>query len=458
MHRRAAFRTIALVLLTAILAIGLLVTQQLLSNVRHEIPADREEVVFWHFWGGADRAIVEDVAQRFNQSQSKYFVRPIAMPGNNLDLKFFLSVTGGDPPDLLNIDDPVIADWGHRGAILALDEVASPAEIDALKAWLFPAARRLVTYEDHLYGVPNGLDIRALYYNQTMLDRYGLSPPHTIEELDHIATTIAPPDQNEPYQHHGFLPDSRRIWAWGPVFGGQFYDASTNEVTLTSPPIESALAWMASYRDRYGPSEIARFRHGDQSLPGKTFPLFAERYAVVMDGQWRVRDIRAFQKSQAEKGEPVTQFGAIALPSPPGGKQNAGWVNGNNFVIPRGAKSASGAWAFIQFWCGFAGHEAEAARTCVAGGWIPVSQQVVDQPDFQTFLNDEPLFRTFIELAGSDQQYPVPVIPGAPYFNNEVKNVAESAMASPTPPDLNQMLQDAQMRIQSHIDRARNSE
>lgn len=458
MNASSSLRGMLAIALIAVLGIGLLASQQWLTASDVQVPSDREEVVFWHFWGGADRAIVEDVAKRFNESQNDYYVRPIAMPGNNLDLKFFLSVTGGDPPDLLNIDDPVIADWGHRGAILALDEVATPDEVERLQAWLFPAARRLVTYENRLYGVPNGLDIRALYVNKTMLARYGLSSPKTIADLDHIAETIAPPGQSEPYQHHGYLPDSRRIWAWGPVFGGQFYDSNDGQVTLTSPEIESALTWMVSYRDRYGPSEIARFRHGDQSLPGKTFPLFAERYAVVMDGQWRVRDIRAFQKSQAEKREEVTQFDAIPLPTPPGGKPNAGWVNGNNFVIPRGANSSRGAWEFIKFWCGFDGQEAAAAKTCVAGGWIPVSQHVVDKPTFQQFLDEEPLFRTFIELAGSENQYPVPVIPGAPYFNNEVKNLAESAMSSPKEPDLPQMLKEAEARIQSQIDRARNEQ
>ncbi len=44
-----------------------------------------EVVVFWHFWGGRDRSVVEDVVARFNASQDRYFVRAVAMPGNNLD-------------------------------------------------------------------------------------------------------------------------------------------------------------------------------------------------------------------------------------------------------------------------------------------------------------------------------------------------------------------------------------
>ena len=73
----------------------------------------REEVVFWHFWGGRDRPVVEEIVRRFNDSQAEYRVRAVAMPGANLDLKFFLSVAGGDPPDLLNQDDPIVADWAH---------------------------------------------------------------------------------------------------------------------------------------------------------------------------------------------------------------------------------------------------------------------------------------------------------------------------------------------------------
>lgn len=98
------------------------------------------EIVFWHFWGGRDRPIVERIVAGFNESQDRYRVRAIAMPGSNLDLKFFLSVAGGDPPDLLNHDDPVVGDWAYRGVLTPLDELAASNEIKRLKTWLFPAS------------------------------------------------------------------------------------------------------------------------------------------------------------------------------------------------------------------------------------------------------------------------------------------------------------------------------
>lgn len=444
------------VLLGCLLLLALGVVLSLLREPRgsrNVVPANRREVVFWHFWGGEDRQVVEAVVDRFNTSQDEHFVRAIAMPGNNLDMKLFMAVTGGDPPDVINQDDPIMADWAERGALMPLDEVASAAEIEALQEWLVPAASRLGTYRGRMYALCNGLDVRALYFNKTVLDQFGLQPPNSIDELDEIseATTMIQP--NGRVERFGYLPDARRLWAWGIVFGGDFFDDESREVTLASKPIVAALEWMVSYRVRYGAAEVAAFRQGDQSLPGKTFPLLAGRYTMVMDGQWRVRDIVAAQAEQRLAGQPVTEFGVCPLPIPFEGRPRAGWVNGNFFLVPRGAKNREGAWEFMKFWSGFGSHEANAAETCVAGGWIPVSTAVSDHPTFQDYLQREPLFATFVELAAEPNQIPTPVIPGAAYFQRTVNDTAATAMYVEAAPDAKQLLEQAAVKIQAHLDR-----
>lgn len=433
-----------------LLVCGLAVWDRL--DVRAQVPSDRREVVFWHFWGGADRTIVEDVVARFNRSQDQHFVRAIAMPGNNLDLKLFLAVSGGEPPDLINQDDPIMADWASRGALMPLDEVASPGEVERLRAWLVPAARQLGTYDGRMYALCNGLDIRALYYNQTVLDEFHLAPPETLAELDQIAVTTSKFDDAGTPQRFGYLPDPRRLWAWGTVFGGDFYDEPTARVTADSEPIVRALDWMTSFRRRYGPAGVAAFRQGDQSLPGKSFPLLAGRYTMVMDGQWRVRDIVASQDEQRRRGDAVTQYGVCPLPAPPGGRQRAGWVNGNFFVVPRGARNHDGAWQFMKYWSGFDGFESAAAATCRAGGWIPVSTQVTRQPEFQSYLAEQPLFARFVELAASPHQIPTPVVPGAPFFQRTINEAASKAMYVDAAPPVRDLLHDATLAIQTQLD------
>ncbi|MEO1498091.1 MAG: extracellular solute-binding protein [Planctomycetota bacterium] len=414
------------------------------------------EVVFWHFWGGRDRPVVDDVIRRFNESQADYRVRGVAMPGANLDLKVFLSLAGGDPPDLLNHDDPIIADWAVRGALTSLDTLASGEEIADLDAWLLPTARELSRYDGRYYALVNGIDIRALYYNKTWLEELGLAPPTTLEELDRIAEAIAPADRGLA-DRAGYLPDPRRLWAWGPVFGGAFEDASAtgaDRVTLANPQVADALRWMASYADRYGADRVASFRTGDQALTGATFPLLADRrYAAIMDGQWRVRDIAEARERSRQRGEPFDQIRVTPLPPPDGGVADAGWVNGNFFVVPRGAKRADGAWEFMKFWVGLGGREAEAAETAAAGGWIPPSRSVIDEPRYQQLLQEEPLLRVFVRLAASKAQRPTPVMPGGGVYYREVVAAAQDVVYRGA--DVEARLNEAQRRVRRHMESIR---
>lgn len=443
----------------------------LFQSYRHADRSDaaaakgREEVVFWHFWGGEDRTIVDGIVDRFNDSQHQYFVRAIAMPGNNLQAKLFLAVAGGDPPDIVNQDDPVLADWAKRGVIQPLKNVAAAAEVDQVKQSLLAPARRLSVVDGALFAVCNGLDIRTLLYNQTAIDAAGLAVPQTIAQLDAIAEHFWPSvtDGPPPRLHSpvGYLPDSRRLWAWGPAFGADFYDPQTKQCKLDSAPVLAALKWMVGYSRRYGADNLASFGQGDQSLPGQTFPLLpvdddavVGRYVVIMDGQWRVRDVAAFQKRRADLGLPEVKFGACPLPVPTGGsefngrdangqpqpqpqsqsqspgRKDAGWVNGNFFVVPTGAKCSRGAWEFAKFWIGqSAFSDAESAADGYAqGGWIPVTREVAESATYRQYVTENPLMETFVRLASSPHQYPIPVVVGAALLKRAVENMTYDAM------------------------------
>ncbi|MEN0111920.1 MAG: extracellular solute-binding protein, partial [Planctomycetota bacterium] len=376
--------------------------------------------------------------RRFNARQSRYRVRAVAMPGANLDLKLLLSVAGGDPPDVMNHDEPVVGDWASRGVLTPIEELASPAEMADLGAWLLPAAAAIGRRRDRMYALVNGLDVRALYFNKTALRAAGLADlaergPRTLADLDRIAATIAPPGGGGGLDRVGYLPDPRRLWAWGVVFGGSFGDPlaedPTRAVTPDDPGVVAALEWMAGYRDRYGPDRLAAFRSGDQALTGASFPLLADRrYAVLMDGQWRVRDLAEAAAASNARGGSLDEFGVCPLPPPPGGVADAGWVNANYFLVPRGARNAAGAWEFMKFWCGFGGAEEDAAETAVAGGWIPASRAVIDRPRFQRALDKRPLMREFVRLASSASQRPTPALPVAGAYYREVVAAAQDTL------------------------------
>ncbi len=432
-----------------------------------EAAATTEDVVFWHFWGGKDSAVVESIINQFNASQSHYRVRAVAMPGNNLQAKLFLAVAGGDPPDLVNQDDPVLADWANRGVIMRFGDFVDDEEIELVRSQLFPAALRLSSVDGRLCGLCNGLDIRALYYNATALKRSGLPVPTTLGQLDAIAEHFAAPGLTRLPQTVGYLPDTRRLWAWGPVFGGEFYDWQSQTATINHPGNVAALKWIRSYQNRYGADNLASFRQADQSLPGKTFPLLpvsddadVGRYVMLMDGQWRVRDIDAFGNRRQRLGLATPEFGVCALPFPDadrdgvgdhGARKDAGWVNGNFFVVPTGANCPRGAWEFAKFWIGI-NNAPSAAQWYVEGGWIPATERVVRTKTFQDYLDATPLFKQFVGLAGSTNQFPVPAVSGAAALKRSVESLGYDALMVPmTDEQLQQRLRQCQREVDSYL-------
>lgn len=416
-----------LLLLVAFAALGWAIAQG--WRVR-TVPAGRSRVIFWHFWGGAERQVVQDVVRRFNASQTEFHVEEIAIPGQNLDMKFYMAAAGGDPPDVLNQDDPVVGQWAHRGVITPLRDIAPPGESERLAAWLSPAARRIGTYEGELYALCNGLDIRAMLYRAEALD--GRPPPRTLAEFDALARRPGSP------QRLSFLPDDRRLWAWATAFGGEFYDEATGRITANDPRIVTALEWMASYSRFHGLEAIQTFRANNREA-GAGSPLLQGRFDMMLDGQWRVAELDAAE----------FDYDVGPLPVPEGGRENAGWVNGNFFLVPRGCRNPRGAWAFMTFWAGY-GHEREAAKTAAAGGWIPPSPHVAKQPEFQAYLREHPHFAQFVELAGSPNQWPTPNIPVQAYFFDRVNRATEEARSLRKSPQ--EALDEATRDVQARLD------
>ena len=401
----------------------------------------RTEVVLWHFWGGADLEVVRDVVARFNAAQGEYRVREIAMPGNNLRAKLFLSAAGGEPPDLINIDDPVVADWYELGLLRSVDEIVGDKQAGEISEQLFPAARQLSSYAGKLVGICNGLDVRALYFNRTFLQQQGWALPETLEELDELNERVRKLGISQP--RFAFLPTPRRMLFFVNLFGGSVWDFSTNRPQLDSPAAIAALSWLQGYSRQYGSGDVAAYRQSDQSLPGKIFPLLPQaddqqvgRYVFSLDGQWRVRDLQAFAKQRAARGLGTPEFDVIPLPPPKSVRatnsiEPSGWVNGNVFVFPRGGRAAPGAVAFAKFWIGLSDSQA-AAETSIAGGWLPVTPAVVVEPKYQAALAADPIFSKFVQLASSPQLQPTPVVRGAGYLQRLLEATAERVASDPS--------------------------
>jgi multiple sugar transport system substrate-binding protein len=370
-------------------------------------------------WTGEWEEVVSQIVARFNESQERVRVRPLVVTGD-ANTKLLLAIAGGAPPDLMAQWNQVIPAWAHKKALTPLDSLMSREEYAALQRWLYPASRAIGTYEGRLYAFCTCMNAWSLMLNVKMLREAGYDPerpPRTLAELDAMGAKLYRDDARGKLDRVGFLPTG--IHHWGTVFGGEFYDPVQRRVTANHPRIVKALEWMVSYSKRYDINKIVSFQAGLTQTIGDTYPFIGQKFAMLVDGQWRVEDMRKFA--------PRMEYQVTPIPYPPGGRPKASWVNGNFMIVPRGAKHPREALEFAKFWAGW-GNEAVGAEIATMAGWIPAGPSVARQPAYQAYMKRNPHFRTWLEVAGSPNVRITPVIPVQAFYWDRLQAAEEAAL------------------------------
>lgn len=92
-------------------------------------------------------------------------------------------------PDVFeNANGPTL-DMIKAGQVVDVTDVIGPA-----KAQFTPTVLARMAYQDKIWAVPQTVDTQLLYYRKSALAARGLQPPATLEELTHVAATIATPE------------------------------------------------------------------------------------------------------------------------------------------------------------------------------------------------------------------------------------------------------------------------
>ncbi|MCP4641274.1 MAG: ABC transporter substrate-binding protein [bacterium] len=388
---------------------------------------DRIPVRLWHMWTAEWKDVVEDIVDRFNESQDVYEVLPLSVPGTAADSKFLLAVAGGDPPDVMAQWNPVIPKWAESGLIVPLNELMTAEEWTEFKRTAYPAVQKIGMYQGNLYGVTTGLNAWACYVRLDHLREAGLDMadfPDTLDGLVAWGDSLHRRNDQGDLVRMGYLPLQ---WIqYAPAFGGGFYDWDTGEVLLDTPENLRALSFLTGEREKLGFDTVVRFQSGLTTGVGNVeWPFISGSYTITVDGQWRVEQLAKFA--------PDLEYDTAAIPPPDGGKKNAGWVNGNFMIIPVGAKQPEGAWEFIKFWSGLAEPE-RAAEFYTWGGWLPLSPAIANAPIYRKYVEDHPQFQTFLDILPSEDMQPLPPVPYQVYlFDRIVQNEDSAVRGSVTP-------------------------
>jgi multiple sugar transport system permease protein len=358
--------------------------------------------------GGAMADVVLEFERLSREAHQKDPSKPIyrVISGQNAardqvadPTRFLVSVAGGVSPDVIIFDRYAVAEWAARGAFEPLDPFVerdiADGRPDAIRSerW-YPCCWDEAHYKGRLYGIPNGVDLRALVYNKDMLVRAGLVdergealPPHDWDELKRYTVLLSewvdddgnvisgtemlkraglvdawgkarmPRDWDEirklkktttdhSLQVLGFAPNYGNSWLYiyGWMAGGEFMSADGTKCTLNSPEIVEALAYMREVYDIVGGYGVVNaFQAGFQG--GQLDPFVTGKIGMKIDGSWVMRHLAIYGRDM--------DFGVAGPPLPrrelDKGRTTVSWSGGWAYAIPSTAENKEAAWEFIRF-------------------------------------------------------------------------------------------------------------
>jgi len=284
--------------------------------------------------------------------------------------RFLVGVAGGMPPDVIRFDRYAVTEWAARGAFAdvtpLIEKDRASGRPDAIvpenyfdSCWDEVVFRNPVTGKKGVYGVPEKVDNRVLFYNKDLLKRAGYvdkngeaRPPKTWDELAEMAVKLTEHDSSGAIKRLGFAPGASNgsqgnawLYLYGWMNGGHFMSADGKHCTLNDPRIVDALTWLIKVYDSMGgATAVKAFESTVQS--GDLDPFITGKLVMKIDGFWQITDT-------------IAQFGrnlnwGISRPPIPqwqidSGSHTCTWVSGWCYAIPSTAHHKEAAWELLRY-------------------------------------------------------------------------------------------------------------
>ncbi|MBS1710547.1 MAG: ABC transporter substrate-binding protein [Armatimonadetes bacterium] len=420
-------------------AAALLVGSVVLSEslVKPEPRKDgRVVVTYWEKWSDFEAEAMRKVVDKFNKSQDKIFVEFSSV--SNVAGKTLLATSGGIPPDIAGLFGPNVAQYAYNNAVIPLDEMAAEAGIK--RDNYIHQYYDFCTYRGHLWALPTTPASTALHYNRKLLADSGWdpnSPPKTLEELTKL-DEMAFKKENGVIVRMGFLPSEPGWWnwAWGPIFGGKFWNG-TDKITMTDPNNIEGYTWMGSFAKRYGSGTVQSFQQGFGGFNSAQNAFMDNKVACVLQGVWMANFI--------EKHNPDLDWGAAPFPYPEKRPDlaNSSLLDLDILVIPVGAKHPKEAFEFIKF----VQQQENMELLCLGQKkHSPLAQ--VSPGFFENHPN--PNIELFQNLSKSGTTLAPPKTPIWPQWSDEINTMVQSINSGSKTPE--QALRDVQTKMQPILD------
>ena len=352
---------------------------------------DGVTVTWWTETNSMPSNVQEVFVDAFNEAHPGITLEIIGQEGINETLR--VAIQGGAAPDILQTPGAnFISEFVEAGLVLPLDEAA--AELgwqDKLLGWAYESGQ----LGGQLYSIPLTYESLVLFYNKTLFEEQGWSPPTNIEEFNALADAAIAlgihPTAGGNATWQGYNEIILGMYLSNVAGPENFHQAMTGEIPWSDQSIADSYELFRRHMvDGWFSGGLENFlANGGDDAPVE---LASGQAAMMMDGTWRFRSLDPFF---VEIG---TEWDWAPLPTMSDRIDNYNYTlaTGSTLSINGASANADAAVKVLDFLLSDASRALQLAADVGFGEWVvPIHFSAEDFPEG----TDERVARFFADFA-----------------------------------------------------------
>jgi sn-glycerol 3-phosphate transport system substrate-binding protein len=138
--------------------------------------AGSTKVTFWYGLGAPNNTFVQNIVNKYNSSQTKYYIDALQQPDYDATItKLNSSLAGGALPNVVQIYDIGTQRMIDTGKIVPVQDLIDKEKLDIVSD-IEPAVARYYTVNNKLYSMPFNSSAPVMYFDKNAFKEVGLDP------------------------------------------------------------------------------------------------------------------------------------------------------------------------------------------------------------------------------------------------------------------------------------------
>lgn len=357
------------------------------------------KVTFWYGLTGFNGEIVKQVVDKYNASQTTYFIEAVSQPDYDATInKLNTSLAGGELPHVVQVYDIGSQRMIDTKKVVAVGDLITKEKL-AIAADLEPAVAAYYTIGGKLWSMPFNSSAPVMFFNKAAFREAGLDPEKRVWTYDEVLAAgkkLVKKDADGKVTRYGL---GFTLYSW--VFEQEL---ATQGALFAEPANGRAnRATKLSFNNAAGVNWLNFLKKNLDDGVGRSFGIdgganSTARDAAFINGEAAITfnsiaGLRGYLKNAADAGKGV-EVGTAYIPRPAGAKGGVIIGGASLWMTTTGSTAQqAGAWDFLKF----------TARPDVQAffssntGYYPIRMAAYDLPEMKDALAKYPQFQVAID-------------------------------------------------------------